>query len=104
MPKYLICISLNAGGNNFYQYYIVNKENLDKLKKINLEVDGSCCGSTQCIACFLQGIIIKFEKYIEIKSDDNMLFAKFVCKKPFYKLEELFELIEKNKKNVSECV
>ena len=94
MAKYLVCIRIYYYSNSFMnQYYIVDKTQLSLIKKLNIDVEGSCCGTTRCFACLMEGINLKYHMHTKI-NDGNMDIAKMVCQDQIYEMDYLLGKIE----------
>lgn len=94
MSKYLVRLKIFPLGNfdiTVDQYYVVNKKLLIRLKKLDVENDGACCGQGGCVACSFNGIRVKYQKAIKIMNEADMAIANFVCKNNYYEINEFFD-------------
>ena len=99
MQKYIARISIYSPQyeTTIYEHYILDKKNLDKIKKLDIFDYNACCtkckGNRWCISCIFDGASIKYENYMNIDNEDEMAIAKFVCQNQTYKLDLLLDLI-----------
>lgn len=79
---------------SIFQFNKVNEDQLKLIKQLDHKDDGTCCGQTQCYACKMGGIRIKYIGHIKIDSDDTLI--KFMNCGQIYSLDELlgFVLVE----------
>lgn len=64
-----IQFDLGVSGTTMYQYYVVDKDELAKLKKLDYEFEAGCCGQSRCFVCAVEGCSVSYHDHIVLKAD-----------------------------------
>jgi hypothetical protein len=78
------------------QFYALNDGKvLDLIEGLDHEVPGTCCGQTQCYACMVGGVRIRYIDHMETHDSEELL--RFINNKHIYGLDELLDFVSRPK-------